>query len=171
MTKILIACALSATLLFGCDKDDDDTDPEYNSTDREFVMKASMANTAEIDAGSLASTKATDGGIQDFGEMMVSDHTTAKSQLKDIADDLRLPAPDSLDAEHVALKTLLMSLSGRAFDSAYIHSQVKDHQAAIDLFNTQVQNGRNQRLKDYASGQLPHLQHHLDMADSLAAPY
>ena len=169
--KTIVGLMLVTSICLGCDNDDDDDGNNVNATDQHFVLMASIANTAEIDAATLAESKATDEGILDFADMMLNDHGMAKSELKGIADDLNLAAPDSLDAEHVALKALLMSLNGREFDSVYIHSQVKDHEKAIALFNTEVQSGRHQRLRDFATAQLPHLQKHLNKAGSLANKY
>ena len=168
--KMLLGCLLTAAIFSSCDKDDDD-DNDINSQDRNFAMMAAMANFAEIDAGSLAVSKGTDPGITGFGQMMVNDHGSAKTELQDMASDLGLNAPDSLDAEHVALKAQLMTLSGRAFDSVYIHSQVKDHQTAITLHRNQSENGDNARLRNYANQQLPHLEEHLEHAQNLAANY
>jgi len=95
----------------------------------------------------------------------------AGSKLKPIASGLGLYAPDSLDAKHVALKGQLSLLSGRAFDSVYIHSQVEDHQAAIDLFEDQVADGKQQDLKNFANETLPNLRMHKAHADSLANLY
>ncbi|RYY10306.1 MAG: DUF4142 domain-containing protein [Chitinophagaceae bacterium] len=169
-TKLLMAF-LAISVMSGCDKDDDDDQNNISTNDRDFTMKANMANHAEVDAGQLAATKGMEAGVRDFGAHMVADHTTAKLELKDIATSLGVYAPDSLDAEHVQLKAQLMLLSGRAFDSVYIHSQVKDHQKAIALFEAQAGSGENRRLIDYANKQLPHLRMHLHTADSLAAEY
>jgi len=174
MKKIfLFAACVSALTWYGCSKDDDDDDngTNVNLTDRNFVMRASMSNTAEIDAGQTASSKATNAGIRDFGQMMVTDHTNAKATMSALASSLGIYAPDSLDAEHVALKAKLMSLSGRAFDSVYINSQVADHQTAINLFENEVQHGDNRQLTDLANNLLPTLRMHLHHADSLRVNY
>jgi putative membrane protein len=173
MKICLLALGLSALVFAGCDKDDDDdnNDQGVNSTDIEFAMRASMANYAEIGAGQLASTKALAPGVMDYGEMMVTDHTDALADLRDITDDLNLYAPDSLDAAHVTLMAELDGFSGREFDSAYIHSQVMDHQNAIQLFQNLVNNGNNSRLRNYASSMLPHLNLHFQKADSIANEY
>lgn len=172
MKNYLVGCLLAAALFTGCDKDDDDAnDTDVNNLDREFVLKASMANTAEIDAGQLAAANGTNEGIISFGQMMVTDHSAAKTDLQNIAADLQLYAPDSLDERHVMLKAQLMTLSGRAFDSVYIHSQVQDHQEAIALFEREADDGDNDRLENYARSLLPHLRNHLRVADSLAAFY
>jgi len=164
-------CVLAALLLLcSCDKEKPST-TGINSTDDEFVSKASVANRAEIGAGQTASAKADDEDVRAFGTFMVTDHTNSQMQLKGLADSLNLRAPDSLDAEHVALKMQLDSLTGRAFDSVYIHSQVKDHHDAIDLFQKEIDKGKNSRLIDFATSQMPHLQMHLQMADSLAQKF
>jgi len=171
MKKYLVASACIALILWSCDKNDDNNNnTDINNTDRNFVLQASMANTAEIGAGHLASTKGS-ASIASYGQMMVMDHTQAKATLDSIATIYSLSAPDSLDAEHVALIAQLATLTGRDFDSVYIHSQVTDHQKAIQLFNDEVSNGHNYQLTNYASLLLPKLQMHLENADSVAAGY
>lgn len=172
MKKILLI-AVVAVAFVSCDKDDDDNNNgnNINSTDRDFAMSATMANTAEISAGQMAVSKGTNTNITGFGQMMVSDHGTARTDLHTIANDLRLYAPDSLDAQNMALAAQLSTLSGRPFDSVYIHSQVKAHQLAILLFQNEINNGTNNRLRTYANDQMPHLQMHLQSAQSIAAGY
>jgi putative membrane protein len=172
MKKYVWATLLISIAFVSCDKEDDNNkSTDVNSTDKDFVMHASMANRAEIDAGQLAATQATDGSIMNFGQFMVTEHNAAKAELTGLADSLQLQAPDSLDAEHVTLGAQLLTLDGRAFDSVYIHSQVTDHQKAIDLFQNEINNGNNSRLKNFANSQMPHLQQHLHIADSLAANF
>lgn len=169
----LTACVLTACMLSGCDKDDDDNGDGtgINDTDRQFVMMASMSNYAEIQEGQLAAVKAENEGIADYGQMMVTDHTTAGTELKTIATRLGLQAKDSLDQAHVMLMDTLESLSARAFDSVYIRSQVADHQKAISIFQNEAQNGQHQDLKKFATDLLPHLEMHLHHADSLRMAY
>lgn len=168
---MLWVLAASAITFSACDDDDDDIADQYNAADQNFVMMASMSNAAEIDAGQAASTRGRDTAIVNYGQTMVTEHTDSRSRLQDIADDLDLPAPDSLDSAHRVLKTRLAALTGRAFDSVYIHSQVTDHQAAINLYTTESQNGMNNRLKQYAAEALPALQRHLTRAQAIAARY
>jgi putative membrane protein len=171
MKKLLVPALLAAMFCAACDKDDDLNENAVNTMDRNFTLMASMSNTAEIDAGQLAATKGNEPGIRTFGQMMVTDHSDAKAQMATLATSLQLYAPDSLDARHVALKAQLMSLSGFAFDSVYIHNQVIDHQNTITLFQAERDNGNNRQLREFAVSMLPHLQHHLHMADSIAAHY
>jgi putative membrane protein len=168
--KISVSVLVSILLLCSCHK----VEPAgagVNGTDLDFVNKTSMANTAEISAGQIASTKANDDDVQAFGVFMAAEHSSSRLQLKALADSLQFPAPDSLDTEHKGLAMQLDSLSGRSFDSLYIHSQVKDHQMTIALFEKEISKGRNGGLIDFANNQMPHLQKHLQMADSLAQKF
>jgi putative membrane protein len=58
-------------------------------------------------------------------------------------------------------------LMGRAFDTAYMKSQVMDHDAALQLFQQEAANGENQKLRDYANKYVPHIMMHKQMADSI----
>ncbi|WP_159453583.1 DUF4142 domain-containing protein [Ohtaekwangia koreensis] len=59
--------------------------------------------------------------------------------------------PEGLDAEHQQKKQMLAALSGYSFDTAYIHSQIKDHEKTETLFETEASNGKEQRLINYAN--------------------
>ncbi|MGN6491929.1 MAG: DUF4142 domain-containing protein [Agriterribacter sp.] len=173
MKKEFTILLVSLLLCIGACKDDDDdmNVPQVTAADRDFVMKASMANEAEINAGNLAASKATDSAVANFGSMMVMDHTQAKNRLKALADSLNIATSDTVDSMHVALMATLDTLSGRPFDSVYIHSQVTDHDVAIGLFENQKDNGDNGRLKAFAAEMLPKLMEHKAHADSISNTY
>lgn len=167
--SFLIATAIAGA---ACNNEDDDNNTGVpNGTDVDFVMKASMGNTAEVDAGTAAAAKATDQGIKDYGNMMIADYGMAQTNLKRLADSLNMSAPDSLDAAHMQMKQMLANATGRQFDSLYIHGQIADHQTTISLFENEVSNGRNTALRQMAQQLLPSLNMHLQHADSLAAAY
>jgi putative membrane protein len=165
MKKKLLFSSLVALVMFSaCDKNDDD---ELNDTDRNFVNMASMSNNAEVMAGQLASTKGSNAAVKMYGQMMVSDHTTAQTELQNLAGTVGLTASTQVDAEHQALMARLNSLSGYSFDTAYINSQVRDHQKAISLFQDESNNGQRTEVKNYANKYLPALQMHYQRADSI----
>ncbi len=160
--------------MVGCDKDDNDDIMDnsmvLNTTDRDFVTKAYMTNTAAIEAGQLAIASDND-SIAAYGQMMVTDHSAAKNQLRTLADSLTITVSDSLDAQNQALKAQLQSLTGRQFDSVYINSQATLSQNVIALINEHQTNGQHVRVKSYANGLLPTIQGHKTMADSLAVGF
>lgn len=169
--KLAFACLTAGMLVYGCSKGTDEQQAIISGTDLRFVMMASMNNFTEVQLGQLASDSGESESITAFGDQMVMDHATANSELKQISGPLNLHAPDSMDAAHVALRDQLLALSGRSFDSVYIHNQVADHQVALHLFLDQAQSGRYKTLRDFAREKVPVLQMHLQEAMNLAAAY
>ena len=166
MTKyVLLAIILT---LISCTKIREDDDV---ISDEDFVLQASVVNTTEIDIGGLASTKGINEGIKAFSQSTSGYHNAIQNQLKKIATTLNLAAPDSLDARHTALKNQLLDLSGRAFDSLYIHTRVQDYRQATELFFHEMISGQNSHLKEYSASILPQLEAYLHQADSLVADY
>ena len=167
-----VAAALALITFAACNNDDDNNDNNaINSTDQAYVTKAALSNTAEISSSKLADSISTDAAIKAFAEKMISDHTHAQDSLKLIASQLGLYAPDSLDAEHVQAAAMLKMLTGIAFDSAYIHAQVTDHQSTVALFQSEATSGNNSTVKGFEAQYIDAIQMHLNMADSLAAKY
>lgn len=169
--KKWIAAAMLALAIAGCKKDDDGGQT-LNDTDRTFMTSASYGNNSEIDAGTTATSMASIGAVQSFGTRMVTDHTTAQSDLVSVGTQVGLSnLPTTPDSVHIQLKAMLMTLSGRAFDSAYMKLQVSDHANTIALFQNEINNGSNTQVKNYASTHLPTIQMHKQMADSIVAAY
>lgn len=166
--KKLFCWALAITSIAWSACDDDDKD-DLQAVDKTFATNAALANVAEVDLGQLAATRATIEGVRMYGQMMVNEHTTAMNELKGIVNGRGVTLPTTPDQEHQQLKQQLMSLNGAAFDSAYMRSQVTDHQKTLTLFQTEQSGGKDQRLKNYATKYLPHIQEHLDKADSISS--
>ncbi len=168
--KVRSIIILLATAVFGiaaCHKDENND--SMNQADRDFMMAASYGNNNEVDAGQTASGMANDAMVKSFGSMMVTDHTTAENELKTLSSRKNVTIPTTPDAAHVSMKAMLMTMTGRAFDSAYMRAQVTDHQATIDLMQAEINNGKDQEVKDYASKYLPKVQMHKHMADSIVS--
>jgi putative membrane protein len=168
--KSNLLLAISASLIFfACNKDDNTKgDDILNTQDRTFILQTSLANSAEVGAGGLAGSSADNQMVKDFGQQMMTDHTTAQTELKTLGTDVGVGTPDSVDATHKTLMDTLMTLSGRSFDSIYIMSQIADHQTVINQFEEEVSSGNKTAVINYANKYLPKLQMHLQMADSIA---
>ena len=166
--KLTLAGCLVACGLFSCTEDDDD---QLNNQDRTFLTQASISNTAEINTATLASTKATNGAVKAFAMHMLMEHSTAQTDLKNLGANVGQTVRDTLDPAHVTLSAQLSAMSGRAFDSAYIHTQVIDHQATITFFQNEQANGQHEDVKRYANTYLPRIQMHHQRADSIARAF
>jgi putative membrane protein len=165
MKKLILSCLAAAFLFTACTKEDDPN--KTNSTDQSFVTQVSISNNAEISAGQLAATKSSNAAVRAYGQAMVSEHTTAQNELKDIGNSIGLAVRDSIDPIHQALMVRLNLLTGYSFDTAYVNAQIQAHQAAVNLFQTEVSSGQQLQVRNYATKYLPHIQAHLFAADSL----
>jgi putative membrane protein len=163
--KLMTISLVTAVMASSCDDDDDNTAP--NDKDKNFMTMAAYANWNEIDAAQLALTKSTNDSVKTFAQLMIAEHTTAKGQLDSVANQFTYSLPTTVDSAHAALKVHLMTLSGLAFDTTYMNSQVTDHVNTINLFQNEVNLGNNPSVKNYASQTLPHLQMHLQRAQSI----
>src|SRR5215472_17404311 len=56
-----------------------------SATDTKFMKTLAERGMAEVEAGKLASEKASDPGVKQFGEQMVKDHTQNNEQLRALA--------------------------------------------------------------------------------------
>ena len=156
-------------LVNSCKKDDDTTtDNSLGTKDKNFLVMAAYANRAEVDLAQLALTKTANDSVRLFAGDMVNDHTLGLTGIDSLANQYSVTLPTTIDSMHAVIKMQLMAMSGRAFDSAYIHGQINDHTATINLYQDEATNGVKQNIKDYANRNLPVLRFHLQFADSVA---
>jgi putative membrane protein len=135
--------------------------------DKKFVKNAALGGLTEVELGKLASQKATDPKVKEFGQKMVDDHTKANDDLKKSASKSSIEVPAALDSKHQSRVDKISKLSGAEFDKAYVKDQLKDHQNDVREFSDEAQNGSDPTVKSFASTTLPTLQHHLEMIKDL----
>jgi putative membrane protein len=166
LTAVLLGTVLAIT---SCKDNDNKTDTTPNDADKSFLTNAAYTNRDEIDFAQLALTKSTNDSVRGFAQSMINDHTMARAELDSLANRFSYTLPTTIDSVHAALKPQLEALSGYSFDSAYIVGQLNDHTLAINLFQSELTQGNNQEIKNYATDKLPHLQAHYAAADSVRA--
>jgi putative membrane protein len=139
-----------------------------NVLDNDLVRKVAQDNLFEIQAGQLASQKATNSAVKQFAQRMVQDHTRATPRVQQIASARNITLPTDMGAQNRGLLDRLSGLSGAAFDRAYADAMVTSHSADVALLQNQAQRGQDQDLKAQAAQNLPALQEHLQMAQLLS---
>jgi putative membrane protein len=93
----------------------------------EHLAMTLMAGTLSKQSSQLAMTRAQHRDVQQFGGFEASEQTVF-AQVLTRTDN---PPPVPLDAEHAAILANLESLSGPAFDRAYVQSQILGHQELL----------------------------------------
>jgi len=137
--------------------------------DRSFVKQAGQAGMGEVMAAQIALQRGVDGNVRSFAQQMLRDHSKAGQELKKIASSEGIAMPKSLDPTSRAQIDKLRSLSGADFDTAYSQFQVRDHKAAIALFQKEARNGRVTSLRQFAQSTLPTLKMHRSMIYQVVA--
>jgi putative membrane protein len=138
------------------------------SPDANFYKHAAEGGLAEVELGTLAQKKGHDSAVQEFGAMMVKDHSAANEKLKAIAAGKGLSLPTSPSIKQTATKGKLEVLSGETFDKSYIKGMVKDHKEDIAEFNKEANSGQDPDAKAFAKATLPTLKEHLEKIQSIA---
>lgn len=135
-----------------------------------FATQVAVIGKAEIELGQLAMQKSQDPNVRLYAQRMVKDHQAADAKLRQIAAQENLKVPQSLDAEHQALKAKLSELQGAAFDREYAKAMAKGHDKAVALFESASQAPQmTSELKEFAAATLPTLKQHMEMAHELHA--
>lgn len=129
--------------------------------DVQFYTKATQGALSEIDAGMMAQHQATSSTLKHFGEMMVKDHTASNQKLRGIAMVKNVDLPVQPNAEQAAKQAGLQTLTGDAFDRAFLEWQILEHKNAIALYKEEAHSGDDADAKLFATQVLPSLESHL----------
>lgn len=134
---------VAGTAVSGCSDDEPTPTPTDASTsmqESDIVAVMAALNRGEIDAGNLAKDRASRADVKAYANMMVSDHTTALNRQQSLATQLGITPTENTvsgqvktDAQTELQK--LQSMMGSAFDDAYVASQVKMHEKALQLID------------------------------------
>ncbi len=144
-------------------------------TDAQIAAIVVTANQVDIDAGSLAKSKAQSKEVREFANRMVADHGGVNKSAGELVAKLHVtPEPNGSSA---SLKqggeqnlAALTKLSGGAFDKAYVDHEVVYHQAVLDaLDKTLIPGAHNAELKALLVKVRPAFVAHLEHAKRLQA--
>jgi putative membrane protein len=141
--------------------------PPGNSPDNAFAVRAAEAGVAEVELGELASKQGSAPWVKEFGRMMVTDHSRANEELKELAKQKNITLPVNLCQGCQAKFDSLNALKGSAFDRAYVEMMVRDHKDAVSLFTNESTVGQDAELKKWAGEKLQTLKHHLTMSEDM----
>jgi putative membrane protein len=109
--------------------------------DRSFVAMVGQGGMFEVQAGKLAETRASAIDVHDFAVSEVHDHIGVGDRLKAISSHEGVSVPESLNPEFQDKLDHLQSLSGAAFDSAYMLEMATLHAKDGAAFAKEAQAG------------------------------
>lgn len=132
--------------------------------DTEFAVKAADAGMLEVELGKLAQKNGASDEVKILGKTMADDHTKVNSELSAIALTKNITLPTGLSEDCQKKYDDLAAKTGKDFDDAYTDHMVKAHKDNIDNFKDEAKKGDDPELVQWASGQVPTLERHLELA-------
>ena len=141
--------------------------------DAQIASIVVTANQVDIDAGKLAKSRSTTKEVKAFAELMITDHTGVNKSAKDLVAKLKVTPQDNSTSQSLKAggdKNLanLKTLTGAAFDKAYVDREVAYHQQVIDaLDKTLMPGATNDELKALLIKVRPAFVAHLEHAKHL----
>jgi len=140
------------------------TTGSMDPADSDFMTKAAQGGLAEVNMGNMAASKATNADVKAFGNRMVTDHSKANDELKQLAATKGVVLPGDVNDEQKKAMDSMSSKNGKDFDKAYMYDMVKDHETDVKEFEKASKSAKDADLKAWATKTLPTLQEHLKMA-------
>ena len=144
-------------------------------SDAQIASIVVTANQVDIDAGKLSESKGSNADLKAFGKQMVTDHSGVNKQAVALVTKLKVKPEDNPTSESLKkggednLKNL-KTLSGAAFDKAYIDHEIAYHQTVLDaLDKTLIPSAQNAELKNLLVTVRPAFVAHLEHAKMVQA--
>lgn len=144
-------------------------------SDAQIAEIVVTANQVDINAGKLAETKAQSPEVKAFGKQMVTDHSAVNKSAVQLVTKLKVTPEPSATSESLQKGgeenvAKLKTLSGAAFDKAYIDHEVAYHEAVLQaLDKTLIPDAQNAELKALLVKVRPAFEAHLEHAKQIQA--
>lgn len=132
-----------------------------------FASEAASGGMMEVTLGQLAEQKASSPRVKAFGSMMVSDHSKANTDLKNITDAKNFQVASSMEQKHQKHVDDLGKKEGKEFDKAYMKMMTDDQEKDVKAFEKASANATDATIRDFATRTLPVLRTHLDSARAI----
>lgn len=184
--SVLLAVSIAALALSGCKKNDtpasdvaattaaanDAMVPEpaaATSPDQAFANDAAASDAFEIQSSQLIASKGQADKVKRYAAAMIKAHTDSTAKLKTAAASASpaiTPQPALTPMQQQTLDAL-SAKSGADLDTTYAKAQVEAHQMTLDKLKAYSAAGGQATLKTFATGLIPVVTAHLNMAKAL----
>ena len=134
------------------------------------MAKVSQGGMFEVEAGKLADQKGSTPDIRDFGAMEAHDHTPVGDKLKAVAAHEGISFGADLNPEFAGKLAHLRSLSGPAFDAAYMDQMSAIHAGDGAAFAKEAKEGGSAGFRAFAAETHVIVQRHIGAIHAAAPP-
>jgi putative membrane protein len=128
--------------------------------DKMFIKNTAVVNMAEMKLAQAAQDKAQSPEVKKLAQDMLKDHQAMDQKIKEVAQKTGVQLPQDLPEEMKENVQTISQLQGDEFDKQFVSAAKAAHAAAISRFGDEAKIAKSQDVKQFASEQLPTLQHH-----------
>ncbi|BDT57322.1 hypothetical protein MasN3_08160 [Massilia varians] len=146
------------------------TASKLDRSDRKLLEMMAESNIAEINAGKLALTKASNPEVKAYARRMVDEHSKSLAEVQTLARAKGVELPKESNVKHKAKESMLSALSGDIFDRTYVkQSGRRDHRVTHEHLRDNMDKIKDPDIKALAMKMRPIVEQHLLAADELIA--
>ena len=136
--------------------------------DQSFVRSTLANDDAQVRLSQLAEQKSTSQDVKQFSQNMVKAHSQLNLQLGPVAKQLDVRQPKGPSKKEKKEIAKLQTLSGPAFDSAYIEAMAKEQEQSLKKFKDESKATQNAVLQEAAQRDEPVLSQHYTVLKQIA---
>ena len=137
------------------------------SQTEQFVNQVAAENLMEVRLGQAAQQRAVNPSVKQFAQRMVIDHTSMQKQWMAAAKKNGIDFKAEMSSRHLQQSEQLRTLTGTAFDQAYMGLMIQNHQENVSTFQAQRNAGHPGDIRQLIDVGLPMLQEHLSTAQQI----
>ena len=139
------------------------------SSDSSFIRQTIRGNYTEVALARLAGSRATNAGVKDFAERMVSDHNDMNKEWVDLAQDNDMKVTVEFGPAGQQAMDRLEGLSGAAFDQAYMSEMIREHEQDLAAFQRMTNSARSSEVRQLSSTGASTVREHLTSAQQVGS--
>jgi putative membrane protein len=134
---------------------------------RPFVQETAQGGFAGVELARLALTKGSSDDVRGFAQRMLEASEKINNDMKPFLKTHNVSVPAEIDARHKVTRDWLMTLSGSAFDRAYMAAMNAKLTNDATFYRRASMQANDPDVKTWAAGALPLVQEHQKMASEI----
>lgn len=135
--------------------------------DQQFMRMAAHSDQFEIRSSQLALQRSSSPEVQQYAQRMIQEHTLSTQRLTQLAAERNVMLPTAPNEFQQAVIDRLAQVSDVEFDRAYMEAQANGHMQTVGLYRTQVGQGQDAEVRQFAAQGLPAVEDHYVMASQM----
>lgn len=141
-------------------------DSRRKQNDAAFIIETFNDLMLEYQLSGLAVKKASSADVKEFAISVLTDHSIALDELREMSTRMNVPLPDELSGAHKKHYVSIAKRVGPRFDKSFCDFIYLSNSVALKKFEKIVQDGNSEEVKDWAWGKVGILKRHIAMAQN-----